>query len=85
MLSLSQKNERQNIAKRGNNAPPLRINRRLGSKESTYYITAFTDTSRGINGCATCSRKEKSEELKFVCAIYRLVCKAMDNESMPAL
>ena len=85
VLSPSQQNEWRNIVRQCNNAPPLKVDRSLGSRESTYDIVVFTDASRDIYGCITYLREDNSEELKFVCAKNRLVGKTLDNKSIPAL
>ena len=84
ILSGEQQREWNNIVRQVNNAPPLRMERSVGSRHGTFNIVVFTDASRDFCG-AVVYLQEVGSGLKFVCAKNRIIGNSLKNKSIPAL
>jgi len=77
--------EWNNICKMANNKPPINIRRCVGSRDDTYDLIAFSDSSKSIFGAVLFLHNLVTDEVSFVMAKNRIVNKQLQNKSIPSL
>ena len=75
----------KNIANKINAAPPIKIDRFVGDRNSTYRLIAFTDSSKLMYGAVIFIQDLKTNKVSFLCAKNRIVNKQLEDKSIPSL
>ncbi|XP_068207392.1 uncharacterized protein [Palaemon carinicauda] len=75
----------RNIAKQANAASVAEIPRVFGSREDTYRLLAFSDSSKQMFGVVIYIQNIPTGKVSFVFAKNRIVNKQMESKSMPSL
>ena len=74
-----------NIAKQANAASVTEIQRVFGSREETYRLLAFSDSSKQMFGVVIYMQNISTGKVSFVFAKNRIVNKQLESKSMPSL
>ena len=75
----------RNIAKQANAASVTEIQRVFGSREDTYRLLAFSDSSKQMFGVVIYMQNISTGKVSFVFAKNRIVNKQLESKSMPSL
>ena len=75
----------QNIAKQINDAPEVKINRFVGSRDGTYDILAYVDASKHIYGAVLYILDKNSGKISYLLAKNRLIAKNLKEKSIASL
>ncbi|XP_068225114.1 uncharacterized protein [Palaemon carinicauda] len=84
-LDKERSREWQNIAKQANAAPVIKVPRFAGSRDDTYKLIAYSDSSKCIFGVVIYIQCISTGKLSFAFAKNRMVGKNLQSKSMPSL
>ena len=84
-LSKEAMTEWKTISKQVNSSPSLEVPRFVGLRTDSYKLIAFTDASKDIYGTTVFVQYERTNEVNFLLAKNRLVNRALEGKSIPAL
>ena len=84
-LSEDRLREWSNIVKQANSAPPIEIKRCVGSRNDTYDLVCFTDSSKAIFGCVVYLVNLGTREVSFVMSKNKIVNKQLESKTIPSL
>ena len=77
--------EWHNICKQSNGKPPLKVERLVGSKDSSYTLVAFSDASAAIYGTVVYLVENSSGKVSFICAKNKLINSKTSKKTIPSL
>lgn len=75
----------QNIVKQANAAPVIKVPRFVGSRNDSYKLIAFSDSSKIIMGVVVYIQSMTTGKVSFVIAKNRIVSGQMSTKSIPSL
>ena len=84
-LNAEVRRQRRNIAKQANAASVTEIPRVFGSREGTYRLLAFSDSSKQMFGVVIYMQNISTGKVSFVFAKNRIVNKQLESKSVPSL
>ena len=84
-LNANVRRQWRNIAKQANAASVTEIQRVFGSREDTYRLLAFSDSSKQMFGVVIYMQNISTGKVSFVFAKNRIVSKQLESKSMPSL
>ena len=73
------------ISNQANSAPPIKINRCVGSRNSSYDLVAFVDSSKSLFGVVIYIQDLETNKLSLVMAKNRVISNDLSTKSMPVL
>jgi len=77
--------EWKNIVNQANSSPKLEIERFVGSREDSYRLITFSDSSKDIYGAVSFIQSTSTQKVSFICAKNRLINTQLHNKSIPTL
>lgn len=84
-LPPEQQNEWRKICKSVNSTPQLSVDRFVGSRESSYVLTAFSDASGAVYGCVIYITEVETGRVSFVQSKNKVINSKMKKKSIPSL
>ena len=84
-LSEDRLREWSNLVKQANSAPPIEIKRCVGSRNDTYDLVCFTDSSKSIFRCVIYLVNLMTKEVSFVMSKNKIVNKQLESKTIPSL
>lgn len=75
----------QNIVKQANAAPPIEIPRFVGSRQDSYRLIAFSDSSKQMFGIVVFLQSLSTGNVSFLLAKNRIVGQNLNTKSIPSL
>ena len=73
------------ISNQANSAPPIKINRCVGSRNSSYNLVAFVDASKLLYGVVLYVQELETQKLSLVVAKNKVVSNDLNTKSIPVL
>ena len=77
--------EWKNICKQANSAPPVEIERFVGSRDGSFRLLAFSDSSQSIYGAVIYIQDLQSNNINFLMSKSKIVNKSLESKSIPSL
>ena len=77
--------EWKNICKQVNSAPEISLKRFVGKRNGRFRLIAFTDSSKVMYGTVLFIQDLDTQEVNFLLAKNKLVCKTLQNKTIPSL
>ena len=84
-LSSGTLREWRNISVQANKSPTISIPRFVGSKDDSYLLCGFSDSSADAYGCVFYLWNQSSNQISFLLSKYRMVNKTLKGKSIPSL
>lgn len=84
-ISLELSREWKNICCQIESIPDVRFPRFIGSRDDSYSLYAFTDSSKHILGVVVYIFNEQTNKMSFLLAKNRLISRNLESKSIPSL